>query len=389
MAHNFKDILSALSRFRDESEAIRETLLANLVMLAETPAPTFKEEKRIALLVQRFSECGLQNCSTCEAGNGLGILPGEEGEGHILVVAHADTVFPEKADHTITLQADRVTGPGLGNNSLGLAALASLPTLLEQLDLRLKANVVLMGASGSLGRGNLQGLRFFLANNRMPVAAGICLEGVPLGRLSFASTGMARGEITCTVPEEYDWTRFGTAGAIVILNEVIDRIMQIRLPKRPRTSIVLGSVEGGTSYDTIPTQAILRFEVRSDGAGMVREICRKMADIVAEVTALSGADVKLDIFARRKAGGIKYTHPLPRHARRILKALDIQPMQGPSTSELSLFIDQGIPAITIGLTTGEHLSKMNETVRIKPMFAGLAQLIGILLAIDEGHCDEN
>ena len=226
MAQSVKEILSALPRFREAARAIREMILANLAMLGEIPAPTFGEEKRQQLLEQRLGECGLQNCSTDEVGNVLGILPGqgpeEAGGQNILIVAHSDTVFSDKVDHTIMIGADRATGPGVGDNSLGLAILASLPTILERLELRLKCNLLLMGTSRSLGRGNLEGLRFFLANNTMPIKAGVCIEGVQLGRLSFASIGTARGEILCQVPEEYDWTRFGTKSAIVTLNEVIN-----------------------------------------------------------------------------------------------------------------------------------------------------------------------
>ena len=36
----------------------------------------------------------------------------------------------------------------------------------------------------------------------------------------------------------------------------------------------------------------------------------------------------------------------------------------------------------------EHLAELKETVMIEPIVTGLAQLVGILLAIDGGFCDE-
>ena len=395
MAKTVTEIIRQLPRFRKTAESLRETLIANLIMIGQIPAPTFHEEKKLGMLQQRFSECGLQNCSSDEKGNGLGILPGqdsEEREGserNILVVAHADTVFPESVDHNVTVRPDCVIGPGVGDNSLGLAVLATLPTLSEALELRFKANLIMMGASRSLGRGDLEGLRFFLANNAMPIHAGVCVEGFQLGRLGLASIGMLRGEITCTVPEEYDWTQFGASGAIVTLNEVIDHIIQIRLPKRPRTTIVLGSVQGGASFNTIATHAVLRFEIRSESAEMVGELRRQMRNIVAEVSSKAGAQVSLDIFARRNPGGIAFMHPLARCTRSILRGLKIQPRISPSTSELSAFIDREIPAITLGITIGENLNELDEKVQIRPMAAGIAQLLGVLLAIDGGFCDED
>jgi len=377
-----------LPRIRKGAMEIREILLANLVMLGEIPAPTFGEERRIGLVVQRFSECGLQNCSTDEVGNGLGLIPGEK-DNNILVVAHADTVYPASVDHTMNLRADRIAGVGVGDNSLGLAVVVTLPTLLEYLDIQLKSTVVLMGTSRSLGRGNLEGLKFFLNNRALPLRAGVCVEGVQLGRLSFSSIGMLRAEITVTVPDEYDWTRFGATGAIITLNDVINRISRIRLPRRPRTEVILGSIEGGKSFDTVATQALLRFEIRSESGAMVSEIKQEIDDIVAEVSSKTGAEVSLNIIARRRPGGIPFGHPLARRTRSIIRALNLTPRMSPSMSELSAFVERRIPAVTVGITAGERLNEPGEVVGIEQIFTGIAQVVGILLAIDDGFCDED
>ena len=47
-----------------------------------------------------------------------------------------------------------------------------------------------MGSARSLGRGDLEGLRFFLDNFKKPITAGVCIEGVKLGRLSYSSIGI-------------------------------------------------------------------------------------------------------------------------------------------------------------------------------------------------------
>ena len=386
---NGEQILESLPYIRDASQAIREILLSNLLMIGEIPAPTFSEARRARFMQNRFTESGLHNSSSDGKGNALGILPGLQNERNILLVAHMDTVFPPTVDHTFNVQADRVSGPGVGDNALGLATVVTLPVLLELLDLRLNSNLILMGSARSLGRGNLEGLHFFLSKTKIPIQAGLCIEGIGLGRLSYQTIGMLRGEIVCSVPEEYDWTRFGASGAIMTLNEVINRMLEIPLPKRPRTTIVLGSVEGGQSFSAIATKAILRFEIRSESHGLSSEIYQQIEDIIADVSTQSGSDVTLEIFARRRPGGIPFAHPLAKHARSIMKILDIESRKSPSTSELAAFIERNIPAITVGITQGEHQNQLNETAMIEPIFTGLAQLIGILLCIDRGLCDEH
>ncbi len=383
------DIISRLPRFREKAAELSDILLTNLVMIGEVPAPTFGEEERTRLVEDRFVMGGLDNCSGDEMNNALGVIQGTEGESNILVVAHADTIFAESVDHTINVQPERVIGPAVGDNALGLAVLATLPHILEHLDIRLRNNLVLMAGTRSLGPGNLAGVRFFLRNFKRPIKAGVCLEGVQLGRLSYSSIGMLRGQVRCLVPEEYDWTRFGVVGAIRIMNEVINKIAEIPLPGRPRTSVVFGSIEGGSSYSVITKETLLRLEVRSESADEVKRIRQRIISICAEVSAEMNANVKLKVLAVREPGGINFGHPLVVNVREIMKALKIKPRMSPSTSELTAFIQRNIPSITLGLTSGDHMTEVAESLLVKPMYKGIAQLIGVLLAIDGGYCDES
>lgn len=389
MYQDFARLVDRLPDFQAGARDLSEILLTNLVIVSEIPSPTFGEQRRVGFLLDRFNEYQLQNCSTDEAGNALGILPGSSGDRNILVVAHMDTAFPEKIDHTVTIDPGAVSGAGIGDNSLGLASLVTLPIILERLGIQLRSDVILMGSARSLGRGDLEGIRFFLDNKNVPIASGICLEGVKLGRLSYASIGMLRGEIHYRVPEEYDWTRFGAGGAIVNMNDVVNRILEIPLPRRPRTSIVLNNIEAGASFNTIPRQAMLQFEIRSESGEIVRRLGNQISDIAAETSSQTGAEVDFNVLARREPGGIGFSHPLAAHSRSIIKALGINPRISPSTSELSAFIDQKIPAITIGLTQGEHYNEEQERLEIEPVYLGLAQLVGMLVAIDGGFTDES
>ena len=388
MDPGFEDILETLPKHERGLRNLKEMVLANLVMIAEIPAPTFSEQHRVKFITDRFTEAGLQNCSTDEVDNAFGILPGSNSDRNILAVAHLDTNYETSIDHSIAMETDFVRGPGVGDNGLGLAVLATLPQALEELGIELESNLLLMGSSRSLGRGNIEGLRFFLSNTKVPVSAGVVIEGIKLGRISYSSIGMMRCEIAYTVPEEYDWTRFGAVGSIVVINEVINRVLEIPLPRRPRTSIVFSSIRGGTSFGNLAKKAILRFEIRSESDEMVLQLRDQIEYIVAEVSTNTGAEVTFDVFAQRHPGGIAFSHPLATHAREIMRSLDIKPRISPSTSELSAFIDRKIPALTLGITDGEEVAENREIIEIDPIFRGFAQLIGLILAMDKGYCDE-
>lgn len=386
---NSEFIGNKLPEILEVIKSSRETLLANLILLGEIPAETFHEEKRNQALINRFSELGLLNTSIDEMYNGVGLLAGSEGNENILIVAHSDTVFSETRDHALTISPDEVAGPGVADNSLGIATLATLPDILKKLNIHLKNNLILMGSSRSLGKGNIKGLKFFLKNNKLPIKAGLCVEGVELGRISHVSMGMLRGEIVCKIPAEKEWSGFGNESAIMTLNEMINKINEIPIPRKPRCSIILGRIEGGTDPNKKALKAKLGFEVRSESTEAVEEIGFLMEEAVAEIRSQTKDQISLEIFAKRSPGGIQFTHPLVRNARNILEHLDVIPRYNPSTSELGGLIDEGIPALTIGLTQSKTLELDTEVIEIEPVYKGLAQLVALILMIDGGYSDEH
>ena len=121
---------------------------------------------------------------------------------------------------------------------------------------------------------------------------------------------------------------------------------------------------------------------------MVEELASKIRYLTDEMTSRIGAHVEFREISRRKYGGMEFSHPMNVMAREILNKLEITPRLTPSTSELSAFIDKGIPALTIGLTNGENMETPEEAIRLEPISKGMAQLIALIKAIDRGCCNE-
>ena len=381
-------VLSELPLYVERLETLRETIISTAVMINEIPAPTFHEGARAAFLADRFSELNMLNASVDEKDNALGIIPGRRGDRDVLVAAHLDSPFDSSTDHTVTLEADRVIGPGISDNSLGAAVLGALPLILKSVGMEFNANLVLLGSSRSLGQGDLEGLRFVLDNYQRPFTAAVCLEGARIGRLSFSSIGMLRGLISYRIPEQYDWTKFNAVGAIVDMNDMINRILEIPLPRKPKTTIVLGQIEAGSSYNTLPTKAKLGFEIRSESDEIVSDLATRIRYLSEETTSRTGALVEFREIARRRPGGTEFSHPLNTMGRAILKSLGVNPRITPSTSEVAALIDRQIPAITIGLTNEENPGEPDESIAIEPISRGLAQLAALLKAVDLGCIDE-
>lgn len=368
---------------------LRERILSNLTMLARLPAPTGREQDRVQFLLDRFLEAGLTDATTDELGNAVGRIRGRRGNRTILVVSHLDDIVRPGVEHEVIVRADRVIGPGVSDNAMGAAVVAMLPTILEHLNIELNSNLVLLGSILSLERGNHRGIRSFLDQYPDDIHFGICVEGIELGRLDFFSIATARADLVCQVRNGGDHSRgYGSESALVVLNQIINRILGIPIPVRPYTIIRMGKLRAGVSYDTEPTRALLGLEIVSHDDEQVDRIIREMEAICFEMSARHPVEAKLDVFFRTRAGGIPFGHRLVTTSIEVMRKLGIEPDQKHTPSEVSEMIARDIPAITLGITRGrKHQRPKPDYVLIEPILRGVAQLVGVILAIDSGACD--
>ncbi len=384
--------LEARRPVRELTEALkpmRERILSNLTMIARMPAPSGGEGDRVQFMLDRFLETGLTDVVADEVGNAVGRLSGRRGNRTILLVSHLDGILLPNHDGEVIVTADRVIGPGVGDNALGAAVVSMIPVLLEHLGIELASDLIMVGSIGSLDRGNHKGIRSFLDQYPDDIDFGICVEGMQLGRMNFFSIGTARADITCDVRSEQPSRSYGSESALVVLNHIINRILGIAVPVRPYTIVRMGKLRAGVAYDVEPDHAMLGLEIVSHDDEEIDRIQREMEAIISEMSARHAVDAKLDVFFRARACGIPFAHPLVTSVLNVMEELGIESDQGHSPSELSELVTRDIPAVTLGITYGEKNRKRKpDYVLIEPILLGVAQLLGTILAIDEGTCDD-
>ncbi len=383
------EFLKTLPNLVDEIKAVQEIIITNIVLIGQTPAPTFKEKRRSTIFMERLAEFGVDEVTTDGYRNPIGIIRGTSPDKPpIFVVAHLDTFFERDIVHNYIIKDNRITGPGILDNSLSVGVMISLPILFEKLNLRFESDIVLAGTIQSLGKGNLRGVRHLLKTWPTPIRASVCLEGMELGRLNYFSDGMIRGEIDCSISEDKGTFYKFTPNAILILNEVINGIMNLRLTQRPRSRIVIGKIAGGANHGKIAYKANLGFEIRSDSYKMVKSIYNNIRDIVEGIGHENEVELNIKTISNLKAARLKFNHPLVKNSAAILQALGIKPISKSTESALSIFLSRKIPAVTLGITHGENYFTEKATMDIEPMFKGIAQVIGVIKAIDSGVCDD-
>jgi di/tripeptidase len=147
-------------------------------------------------------------------------------------------------------------------------------------------------------------------------------------------------------------------------------------------------IRGGRKHGIIAYDATLGLEIQSDSDKMVKTIFADIKDMVTGISHEFGVGLTLETISNATASRLRYNHPLVKAAGEVMQALDIHTVGEPSESELSILLSKKIPAVTLGLTNGEHYHQVNSEMAIEPLFKGIAQLIGVVQAIDSGVCDE-
>jgi acetylornithine deacetylase/succinyl-diaminopimelate desuccinylase-like protein len=381
--------LDKLPAFVDNIKSIKETIIANIVLIGQVPSPTFKEKRRTSVFMERLAEFQVDECSTDGYRNPIGIIRGtSETKPPILVVANLDTIFGADIDHYYTIKENSIAGVGIMDNSVGIGVLVSLPEIFRKLNLRFESDIVLAGVIQSTGKGNLRGIRHLLKTWPTAIRGAVCIESVECGRLNYYSDGMIRCEIDCNISTTNGFEYKFKPNAILIIHEVINQIMLLRLPQKPRSRVIIGKTSGGSKHGIIANDAKLGFEIQSTSDKMVKSILNDIKDIVEGISHEHEVDLKLKTISNINAARLKFNHPLVKSTVAVMETLDIEPVSEPSESELSIFLSHKIPAVTLGITHGENYHQLNASAEIEPIFKGIAQIIGVIMAIDSGVCDE-
>jgi acetylornithine deacetylase/succinyl-diaminopimelate desuccinylase-like protein len=381
--------LENLPAFAEQIRKFQEILITNIVLTGQIPSPTFEEAQRARFVMDRLAEFQVDECAADSFGNPVAVIRGaSRAKPPIFIIAHLDTFVHRDVDHNYTVTDRTIHGPGVSDNSAGVGVMISLPEIFRRLDIRFESDIVLAAVKETIGKGNLKGIRRLLSTWPGSIRGGICLETVEIGRLNYFSDGMVRAEIDCTINIGEGIEHQFNPNAILVINEIINQILELRLPQKPRAHIVIGKITGGFNHGKIATEATLGLEIRSDSDDMVKEIRREITDIVEEINQEYGVELHFRQISNLAATRLRFNHPLVKSAGTIIRRLGLEPFSESTESALTILLSRDIPALTLGLTRGDNFHQETAMIEIDPLFKGIAQVIGVLKAIDKGACDE-
>lgn len=384
---NYLDLLPV---WMVEIQNIREIVLSNIVLIGQDPAGTFHDQRRAQRLIERLAGFGAVECAVDEFGSAIGVIRGTlPDKAPIFVVAYLDTIYENDAAVCHFEVTDKVIrGIGISDNSAAVGVLASLPEIFRRLSLSFQSDIILVAPCRPLGEGRLESVRRLLESRTGSAGGAICLESVELGRLDYYSDGVIRAGVECcSMAPEDPWERHRKPNAIVAINEVVNSILALQLPRQPRSRIVINEIAGGLNPEQTAYVAELGVEIRSDSDAVIKALYADIRDIVQKIDTQFHGDLRISRVSNLNAARLRIDHPLVKCATHILAELGIEAFTEPAENVLPIFLHRKTPAIALGLTRGENFHQEDAMIEIEPLYQGIAQIPAIIMAIDQGVCD--
>ena len=354
-----------------------ESLIDLALQIQQIPAPTFEEARRAEFIRARFQAEGLTDVQIDSVGNVLASLPGSGAGRPLVISAHIDTVFPVETDLTFHRSAGKIFAPGIGDNSLGVAALFGILWRLREQNFALPCDVWFVANVCEEGLGDLRGMRAVVDRFGGDVRGYLVLEGMAFGHVYNRGTGVRRFRITVRTAGGHSWSDYGKPSAIHELSRLVVRLAEIKLTASPRTTLNVGKIAGGTSINTIAAEAQLELDLRSEDESTLQGLVHQVEELVTAMKK-TGVDWDTQMIGNRPAGFISAEHPLIRTALSSLTRLGVEPSLTIGSTDANAPFSKGYPAVVLGVTTGGGAHTLKEYIDILPIENGITHLVDVV-----------
>ena len=334
--------------------------LEYLSRIAQTAAPTFSEAPRAKLVLELWRGLGadaeLDGAGNVVARIGRRAVPGSKSA--LVLAAHLDTVFSSETDLTVRQEGKRWIGAGLGDNSSSLAVLTAFLRDLEPH--RLKRPLWLVANVGEEGLGDLRGAKALLEREHANMSAFVAVDGY-LGLVVTRPVGVKRYRASFHTAGGHSWGD-RSPSAIRALGLAINALYGVPLPSHPRTTLNVGTVEGGTSVNSIAPFASLLLDLRSLEQDTLAALERQALHALEGAAAQADARLTLERVGDRPAGDLNNA-ALLKLARAAAFDLNLELQSTASSTDANAAAPYGIPALALGVYEGGNAHRLDEWVR--------------------------
>jgi acetylornithine deacetylase/succinyl-diaminopimelate desuccinylase-like protein len=355
------------------------------IQIQQISAPTFAEGQRGEFVRDLFLKENLKDVSMDSLGNVYARLPGKQKKAKPLIVsAHLDTVFPTSINLQVKKEAGKIVAPGIGDNSLGVAALFGILWILRERKIEMKQDVWFVANVGEEGLGDLRGMRGVVERFGKDVICYLVLEGLALGHVYHRAIGVRRYRITAKTAGGHSWSDYGQPSAVHELAALVTQLTAIHLPREPRTTMNVGTFGGGTGINVLAAEAKCDLDLRSEDPKALMKLTHQVEDLLKNADR-DGVRIMAEIIGERPAGEIPADHALVQLALTCTTEQGLKAILTAGSTDANIPLSRGIPAVVMGITTGGSAHTVSEYIDTISVGKGLESLVRFVALAGEGQ----
>jgi acetylornithine deacetylase/succinyl-diaminopimelate desuccinylase-like protein len=339
-------VRSALEFFRKERSWINEQHLK----LCRIAAPTFFEQKRAEWIAEAFRSLKW-DAKIDRAGN---VIASRARSRDVAVTAHLDTVLAPRSEDDIKVAPDgRMFGPGVSDNGAGLAALLAIAAAWNE---SFDDAPILIANVGEEGEGNLSGMRY-LCRSTAKFRAFLVLDGPSTEHITCQALASRRFDVSITGPGGHSWSDYGIPNPVHALSRAVT-LFADEFPAAngsPRSSFNFGVIEGGSSINSIPSEARAKIDLRSEDPERIERMSAMLTSSVERAVELenqrgSGGKIlgRIKEIGSRPGGALRADSPMLETIRAVDSHLGIRSHLDCSSTDANIPLSLGVPAVSIG-----------------------------------------
>lgn len=356
--------------------------LSELLQLAAIPSPSGDEGRRAEWIKNYLESFGAKGVYIDQALNVIYPYHAQNCKELVVFLAHSDTVFPDTTPINITMDDQKIYGPGIGDNTTSLTCMLEMARFFTENSILPSTGFLFVANSCEEGLGNLKGTRQIMEDFAGRIKEVVAIDGSSFGVFVNDAVGSKRYKVEVKTEGGHSYGAFGNRNAIYYMSQIIASLYAMKVPAMGKTTYNVGKIAGGTSVNTIAQQCEMLYEFRSDK----REALALMDDMFQSVIAAyakMGIAVAIELVGDRPCKGDVDLEELTQRVTKVGAKFGWKMEPRASSTDCNIPLSMGIPSICISVYQGQKAHTREEFVIKDSMRTGMRYLAAFLLSYVE------
>ncbi len=356
--------------------------------LCKIPAPSGLEDKRAEYIKNYLHSIGYKNAYIDSVKNVIWDIKGNN-DTYSLFMAHTDTVFPDLEPLPYIDDGELIKCPGVCDDTVCVAMILAFCKFLKDIDYKAQKSILFSANSCEEGLGDLKGCKQIFKDFANKIDIMFTLDG-GYSHIVNKSVGSHRYRVSVKAQGGHSYGAFGRINAIAVLSNIVNKIYQLQVPNKQgtKTTYNVGTINGGTSVNTIAQSAEMLCEYRSDDNECLKLMQDEFNKIFEQAKSeFADATIEIELVGNRPGMGDVLKEKMEKASKMVIEIQEKhskhEVKESSGSTDCNIPHSLGIPAICVGVYKGAGVHTREEYLEKESIKVGLNVLNDLFMKVSK------